>query len=205
MPKLKIKTRICRVCRKVEKGKSRDLVSEYCSRKCWIQTCGKHLRTGRVIRCKQCQKPRYVRGASVKRGAKFCSWKCVLKFRKATRRANRRCRFCRRSFYPDEESRKFCSYECSKSGKNNPNWAGGKCRRVYLAADRRLKTQVILQKKRTCENCGKRGGKLHIHHIKSIRNFPELRWERSNVLLLCFDCHTLTDNYGFKAIQSMNT
>lgn len=43
----------------------------------------------------------------------------------------------------------------------------------------------------TCKRCGKYGKKLHIHHIKSWENYPELRFEESNVEILCLRCHLL--------------
>ena len=49
----------------------------------------------------------------------------------------------------------------------------------------------------TCQNCGKRGGKLNADHIKLFALFPELRFKVSNGRTLCnAPCHRLTDTYG---------
>lgn len=39
-----------------------------------------------------------------------------------------------------------------------------------------------------CVTCGSHK-KLHAHHIKSWRNFPELRFSVENGEVLCFECH----------------
>jgi 5-methylcytosine-specific restriction endonuclease McrA len=41
----------------------------------------------------------------------------------------------------------------------------------------------------TCQGCGKNGCKLCIHHIKSYKDFPELRIDIGNGITLCEGCH----------------
>lgn len=68
---------------------------------------------------------------------------------------------------------------------------------------------VFQRDKWTCQKCGKRGGKLHAHHIEqfsiiikknNVNNFEEAMsceelWNINNGLTLCFDCHKKTDTY----------
>lgn len=48
----------------------------------------------------------------------------------------------------------------------------------------------------TCQRCGRRGGNLHAHHIRSFALFPNLRVELSNGLTLCIGCHRDTESFG---------
>ena len=50
----------------------------------------------------------------------------------------------------------------------------------------------------TCQNCGKVGGRLNAHHIKSFARYPDLRLDVSNGITLCEKCHKLAHNRGFK-------
>lgn len=40
-----------------------------------------------------------------------------------------------------------------------------------------------------CQNCGKKGGTMHAHHIKEYSTNPEKRYDISNGILLCEECH----------------
>jgi hypothetical protein len=41
----------------------------------------------------------------------------------------------------------------------------------------------------TCQKCNQVGGKLNAHHIKPWADFPELRFDMSNGVTLCVNCH----------------
>jgi hypothetical protein len=85
-------------------------------------------------------------------------------------------------------------------GDSNHNWKGG----VFLNA--RAVTGIAYWrntvKRRdnfTCQSCGKDGKiecaccglktPLHVHHIKSWKDHPELRFDISNGITLCEKCH----------------
>jgi 5-methylcytosine-specific restriction endonuclease McrA len=40
-----------------------------------------------------------------------------------------------------------------------------------------------------CQDCGKTHCKVIAHHIKPAKDFPELRYDVSNGICLCVECH----------------
>lgn len=66
----------------------------------------------------------------------------------------------------------------------------------YIAEYKRWRFDVYARDEFTCQECGdNKGGNLHAHHIKSFADYPELRFEVSNGITLCKDCHE-TLHYG---------
>lgn len=51
------------------------------------------------------------------------------------------------------------------------------------------RTAVFERDEYTCQHCRKVGGELNAHHIKSYKNYPELRTVLKNGLTLCESCH----------------
>ena len=54
----------------------------------------------------------------------------------------------------------------------------------------------------TCQGCKEVGGELNAHHIKSWKDFPELRFNVDNGITLCKKCHKLTDGYANRKSQN---
>lgn len=52
--------------------------------------------------------------------------------------------------------------------------------------------QVYQRDRFACRKCGKRGRgvRLQAHHIRRWADFPELRYEVSNGITLCYTCHS---------------
>lgn len=94
------------------------------------------------------------------------------------------------------------------SGDKAPKWNGGISRqykRGYKTAQfKRWRTAVFQRDDFTCQHCGQRGGYLTAHHIKGFAAYPDLRYEVSNGLTLCEECHKKTDNYGGRARRVRN-
>jgi 5-methylcytosine-specific restriction endonuclease McrA len=49
--------------------------------------------------------------------------------------------------------------------------------------------------KNTCQGCGKRGGKMHAHHIYPVEEYPEKRNDLANGVTLCPMCHSRAHIY----------
>lgn len=83
-------------------------------------------------------------------------------------------------------------------GDKNPAWKGGvtpeneKARKSFKYQNWRL--SVFERDNYICQDCNIRSGKgnivyLEAHHIKSFKNYTELRFEINNGITLCKECH----------------
>lgn len=85
----------------------------------------------------------------------------------------------------------FVCHYCAHVGENSHFWKGGitakdKADRAYIGST----INPIIRKRDNyiCQNCSKRG-KLNVHHVYDFLSYPELRFEESNLITLCEDCH----------------
>lgn len=96
----------------------------------------------------------------------------------------------------------------SKSGKNHWNWKGG----ITKEEKRIRKTSkynnwrfsILKRDNYTCVFCLKRGGDLHVDHIKRFSDYPELRFAIDNGRTLCVECHRKTNTYGGKKKSTLS-
>jgi hypothetical protein len=79
-----------------------------------------------------------------------------------------------------------------RTGATNPNWKGGGAperQRMYASGEwRRLRRQLRNRADCMCEACGSTD-ELHMHHIRPWAEYPELRMDLDNLMLLCRGCH----------------
>lgn len=94
-----------------------------------------------------------------------------------------------------------------QKGNKSHLWKGGISKlhkRIRASAEfKKWRKKVFERDNYTCQECKKRGGELHPHHIKSFTDYPELRFDINNGITLCRECHKLTDNFaGRKRVQN---
>jgi predicted restriction endonuclease len=112
--------------------------------------------------------------------------------------------------------RRFCSTKCSneyckplRKGDKSHFWKGGltpKNKIIRNSADFcNWRKEVFERDNYTCQECGIYSGcgkrvYLEAHHIKSFASYPELRFDITNGLTLCEDCHHKTISWAHSKI-----
>lgn len=84
-------------------------------------------------------------------------------------------------------------------GAAHYNWQGGKTAEHAKLRNsleyKQWRTAVFERDDYTCQECGQRGGDLHVDHIKPFAIHPELRLDVANGRTLCVPCHKKTPTY----------
>lgn len=102
-------------------------------------------------------------------------------------------------------------------GDKNPSWKGGRVSLVEKIRTnfkyRLWRSDVYTRDDFTCQECGRRGGKLNAHHtpdsfafileINDIRTIEQAKdceelWNINNGITYCEDCHEIITKEGFK-------
>lgn len=72
--------------------------------------------------------------------------------------------------------------------------------------EKELFCEIWNERMHLCSNCGVNLGKdaktFHFAHIKPKSTYPQLRLEKSNIKLLCYDCHYAYDFKTKEAYES---
>lgn len=80
-----------------------------------------------------------------------------------------------------------------KTNKYHWNYKGGITPENHIIRNSKeikyWRKQVFERDNYTCQHCNQKGGVLNAHHIKQFAHFPELRFEVSNGITLCKECH----------------
>lgn len=79
----------------------------------------------------------------------------------------------------------------ARSGARSNFWKGGVTpERAKIARWTREQAPKVHAKfDYTCQDCAKRGGRLHAHHIESVVTRPDLALDFNNLITLCVSCH----------------
>jgi hypothetical protein len=152
----------------------------FCSKKCSAAAQSQKV----TCTCVKCGKvfersPALVRGDIV-----YCSQACRQNKREYT------CEVCGKVFIkrPSERIRSnhiYCGTKCQGIAKRkNKEQDHGRRSPEDLA----WKAEVFKRDNYTCQHCGSKK-ELEAHHIKAVKDYPELRHDVSNGLTLCHQCH----------------
>jgi len=80
-----------------------------------------------------------------------------------------------------------------KKGMEHHNWKGGiSSEYERTRATRKFKDFLKTVRKRDnyqCQKCGASKNRMHVHHIKPVKFYPELICDPNNGILLCPKCH----------------
>jgi len=183
-----------------------------------------------VVKCHECGKKKETY-PSLARNFKFCSYKCRSSWRgkhwvgennpkfQPYGREPKDCKYCGKRFsmrdgeiVTNYRRRKFCSRFCADkggfrySGPDHQNYKEDARRKNRGGSHHKWVNAVISRDKATCQECGATDVELHAHHIKSYKDYPELRFDVSNGLTLCHKCHwQLHAALNAKAVNSVDT
>jgi 5-methylcytosine-specific restriction endonuclease McrA len=78
-----------------------------------------------------------------------------------------------------------------RTGALNPNWKGGVTpdrQALYASGEWRKVAREVKRRDGGCVRCNAVGD-LHVHHVLSFAEHPELRLDPTNLLTLCRRCH----------------
>ena len=174
-----------------------------------------------IVQCKQCGADFNIVPARLKT-AKFCSYACAGKWRQQNftgennpnyRGGKEQICQCGAKFWviPAVE-RKFCSKPCADkygfryTGEQHPNYRKEARRRNRGGSHHKWVNAVVSRDQATCQHCGNTNVELHAHHIKSYKDYPELRFDINNGITLCYRCHwAIHTALNENAVNSGNT
>jgi len=162
-----------------------------------------------IRNCDQCGKEYKFPPSRIKL-SRFCSRECSMKGQgrkgfNLDKKEIRICEICGKEFscYKSNKAKRLCSMTCRAvdrnkrykypEGKDSPFWQGGLT--PIAKKNRRGKNYfkwrqaVLLRDGFKCVVCGFMGEHLNTHHIKGLKDFPELKCEVSNGVTLCESCH----------------
>ncbi|WP_212928088.1 HNH endonuclease, partial [Oceanobacillus sp. J11TS1] len=74
-------------------------------------------------------------------------------------------------------------------GSKTPPWERSDKQERNTPKYKEWRKSVFERDHYTCQRCGKIGGELNAHHIKRFAIYKDLRYELSNGITLCVECH----------------
>jgi len=134
---------------------------------------------------------------------KYCSPACAAKghSQQSSRKVSRRCDFCGKEFWIFPSRLKFgparyCSTRCASLARRaDPGAAIWLSKRRYALARHKEWARAVKERDGyRCQECGATE-RLHAHHIRDFASYIEGRFDLTNGITLCLQCH-LKAHYG---------
>lgn len=116
-----------------------------------------------------------------------------------TKKENKPCSQCGKSYYIQNKNQWLCS-ECvfknNHNGLTRSQWyeKRRKIKESRPSGEKELFLEIWRERTHYCHRCGKYLGEtprsFYFSHIKSKGAYPELRLNKDNIELLCQECHS---------------
>jgi 5-methylcytosine-specific restriction endonuclease McrA len=75
-----------------------------------------------------------------------------------------------------------------QKGEKHPRFKGNRSTRTSSYENKQFVKEVLKRDSYTCQHCGSKEY-LHVHHIQAWAEYPELRYEVTNGITVCEECH----------------
>lgn len=182
----------CKICKSVFTiNEARKRKAKFCSYKCyWKSLKGRTLPEEQVKKMSASHKKRKHSLRELKnleKGKKY-------RFTKGHKRGVGR-------KMSEETKDKLRKHFSKLTGEKNHNWKGGSTSKNSLLRGRkqygRWRRDVFERDDYTCQSCKKRGVYLEVHHIKPVRDYPNLIFNVGNGITLCGYCHSIEDPFRY--------
>ena len=162
------------------------------------------------VKCAECGKEESLR-PSWAAAYKFCSLRCKGDWQSKNKSGENShqwqngprekvCQHCGTLFkclpniaYSVFKKQKFCSKACADvggfrhTGSANSKWKNGPVVRSG-SSQQRFRKLVLERDGNSCRQCGS-SENLQAHHVRPLKEAPELRWNVDNGMTLCQSCH----------------
>lgn len=194
----------CDVCgQDVRKHHSKVGANNFCNRQCYLKF---HMVERENATCLHCGKQ--WRPTNSANANKYCSRECY-NAAHSIENKNRECPACGTLFEAKSSEDKYCSWECYNENRDMPsgeehwNWQGGKDGHRDSAKSKQWRLAIYDRDNHTCQKCHSKKD-LRAHHIYAWAFYETLRYEISNGITLCDNCHKeVHKTFGYYSREKM--
>jgi len=136
------------------------------------------------MQCAHCNRVFYVKPSRISQGAKYCSTDCYHKNTRYDRNTGKH--------WSLTKEQKIAISE-RQLGEKNHQWKGGITEDKRTLIHRRWLRRILKRDNNMCRLCNNSG--FVAHHLYSYNHYKNLRFELSNGITLCENCHQRFHKY----------